>query len=44
MDEVQFAAEVRRAAPLVLKLRRVGGMPLLAGLVRALGRAVTDTP
>jgi transcription-repair coupling factor (superfamily II helicase) len=43
MDEVQFAAEVRRAAPLVMKLRRVGGMPLLAGLVRALGRAVADT-
>jgi transcription-repair coupling factor (superfamily II helicase) len=43
MDEVQFAAEVRRAAPLVLKLRRVGGMPLLVGLVRALTRAVADT-
>ncbi len=43
MDEVQFAAEVRRAAPLVLKLRRLGGMPLLAGLVRALSRAVADT-
>lgn len=43
MDEVQFAAEVRRMAPLVMKLRRVGGMPLLAGLVRALTRAVADT-
>ncbi len=43
MDEVEFAAEVRRAAPLVLKLRRLGGMPLLAGLVRALARAVADT-
>ena len=43
MDEVQFAAEVRRAAPLVLKLRRLGGMPLVAGLVRALTRAIDDT-
>ncbi|MGD0991819.1 MAG: transcription-repair coupling factor [Gemmatimonadales bacterium] len=43
MDEVQFAAEVRRAAPLVMKLRRLGGMPLLAGLVRALPRALADT-
>ncbi len=43
MDEVQFAADVRRAAPLVLKLRRLGGMPLVAGLVRALARAVNDS-
>jgi hypothetical protein len=43
MDEMQFAAEVRRAAPLVMKLRRLGGMPLLAGLVRALPRALSDT-
>jgi transcription-repair coupling factor (superfamily II helicase) len=43
MDEVQFAAEVRRAAPLVMKLRRLGGMPLLAGLVRALSHAVAET-
>ena len=43
MDEVQFAAEVRRAVPLVMKLRRLGGMPLLAGLVRALPGAVADT-
>jgi transcription-repair coupling factor (superfamily II helicase) len=43
MDEVQFAADVRRAAPLVMKLRRLGGMPLVAGLVRALSRAVADT-
>ena len=43
MEEVQFAAEVRRAAPLVMKLRRLGGMPLLAGLVRALPRALSDT-
>jgi len=43
MDEVQFDAEVRRAAPLVMKLRRLGGMPLVAGLVRALSRAVDET-
>ncbi|HXY20858.1 MAG TPA: transcription-repair coupling factor [Gemmatimonadales bacterium] len=43
MDEVQFDAEVRRAAPLVMKLRRLGGMPLVAGLVRALARAVDGT-
>ena len=43
MDEVQFAAEVRRAAPLVMKLRRLGGMPLVAGLVRALSRAVDES-
>jgi len=43
MDEVQFAAEVRRAQPLVLRLERLGGMDLLAGLVRALSRAVADT-
>jgi transcription-repair coupling factor (superfamily II helicase) len=42
MDEVQFAAEVRRTQPLVLRLERLGGMDLLAGLVRALTRAVTD--
>ena len=43
MDEVQFDAEVRRAAPLTMKLRRLGGMPLVAGLVRALSRAVDET-
>jgi transcription-repair coupling factor (superfamily II helicase) len=37
--EVQFQAEVRRAHPLSLKLTRLGGAPLLEGLVRAL-RAV----
>ncbi|HEX2717036.1 MAG TPA: transcription-repair coupling factor [Gemmatimonadaceae bacterium] len=34
--EVQFQAEVRRAHPLSLKLTRLGGAPLLDGLVRAL--------
>ena len=42
LDEVQFAAEVRRAQPLVMRLERLGGMDLLAGLVRALSRAVAD--
>ena len=43
MDEVQFAAEVRRVAPLAMRLRRLGGIPVLAGLVRALARAVDET-
>lgn len=34
--EVQFQAEVRRAHPLSLKLVRLGGVPILDGLVRAL--------
>jgi transcription-repair coupling factor (superfamily II helicase) len=34
--DVQFQAEVRRAVPLSLKLTRLGGAPMLAGLVRAL--------
>jgi transcription-repair coupling factor (superfamily II helicase) len=34
--EVQFQADVRRAAPLSLKLTRLGGAPMLDGLVRAL--------
>src|SRR5256714_997625 len=34
--EVQFHAEVRRAVPLSLKLTRLGGAPMLDGLVRAL--------
>ncbi len=42
MDEVQFAAEVRRTQPLVLRLERLGGIDLLAGLVRALSRAAAD--
>ncbi len=42
MDEVQFAAEVRRTQPLVLRLQRLGGIDLLAGLVRALARAAAD--
>jgi transcription-repair coupling factor (superfamily II helicase) len=34
--EVQFQADVRRAHPLSLKLTRLGGVPILDGLVRAL--------
>ena len=34
--EVQFQADVRRAQPLSLKLTRLGGSPMLDGLVRAL--------
>jgi transcription-repair coupling factor (superfamily II helicase) len=34
--EVQFQAEVRRAHPLSLKLTRLGGVPIVDGLVRAL--------
>ena len=34
--DVQFQAEVRRAVPLSLKLTRLGGSPMLDGLVRAL--------
>jgi transcription-repair coupling factor (superfamily II helicase) len=34
--DVQFQAEVRRAVPLSFKLTRLGGAPMLEGLVRAL--------
>jgi transcription-repair coupling factor (superfamily II helicase) len=34
--DVQFQAEVRRAVPLSFKLTRLGGAPMLDGLVRAL--------
>jgi transcription-repair coupling factor (superfamily II helicase) len=34
--DVQFQAEVRRSVPLVLKLTRLGGAPMIDGLVRAL--------
>ena len=42
MDDVQFAADVRRAHPLSLRLRRLGGLELLPGLVRALAEATVD--
>jgi transcription-repair coupling factor (superfamily II helicase) len=36
LDAVQFDAEVRRAHPLSLRLRRLGGEAVGSGLVRAL--------
>jgi len=43
--EVQFQADVRRAHPLSLKLTRLGGVPILDGLVRALTMLVpTEKP
>ena len=42
MDDVQFAADVRRTVPLALRLQRLGGVPILSGLVRALSRVVND--
>jgi transcription-repair coupling factor (superfamily II helicase) len=41
--DVQFQAEVRRAVPLSLKLSRLGGAPMLDGLVRALRSLVPST-
>ena len=43
LDSVQFEAEVRRAVPLSLRLRRVGGEPIGSGLVRALTAVLADT-
>ena len=43
LDAVQFEADVRRAAPLSLRLRRLGGEAIGPGLVRALAAAVADT-
>ncbi len=40
LDDVQLAAEVRRTVPLSLRLIRLGGEPIVRGLVRALQRAV----
>ncbi len=40
--DVQFQVDVRRVQPLSLKLTRVGGSPLLAGLVRALRTIVSE--
>jgi transcription-repair coupling factor (superfamily II helicase) len=42
LDAVQFEAEVRRAMPLALRLRRLGGEPVGRGLVRALGAVLQD--
>jgi transcription-repair coupling factor (superfamily II helicase) len=43
MDEVQFAADVRRALPLSLRLTRLGGLAMGDGLVRALRTALGET-
>src|SRR2546428_222808 len=42
LDVVQFEAEVRRTAPLSLRLRRLGGEPIGSGLVRALTAGLAD--
>src|SRR5690349_1266539 len=42
LDAVQFEAEVRRAAPLSLRLRRLGGEAIGRGLARALTTVLGD--
>ncbi|MBI2536980.1 MAG: hypothetical protein HYW06_08500 [Gemmatimonadetes bacterium] len=42
LDQVQFAAEVRRTVPLALRLTRLGGLDTGPGLVRAMAQAVGD--
>ncbi len=42
MDDVQLAAEVRRAVPLSLRLLRLGGEAIIPALVRALSRALQE--
>jgi transcription-repair coupling factor (superfamily II helicase) len=42
LDAVQFEADVRRAAPLSLRLRRLGGEAIGPGLVRALTAVLAD--
>ncbi|MDH5282912.1 MAG: transcription-repair coupling factor [Gemmatimonadota bacterium] len=37
LDHVQLAVDVRRTAPLALRLTRLGGEPIVPSLVRALG-------
>ena len=43
LDAVQFEAEVRRAVPLSLRLRRLGGEAIGPGLVRALTAVLQTT-
>jgi len=43
LDAVQFEADVRRAAPLSLRLRRLGGEAVGPGLVRALTAVLQDS-
>ncbi len=42
LEQVQFAAEVRRTVPLALKLTRLGGLAMGPGLVQAMARALGD--
>jgi transcription-repair coupling factor (superfamily II helicase) len=42
LEQVQFAAEVRRTMPLSLKLTRLGGLAMGPGLVRAMARALGE--
>ncbi len=42
LDEVQFAADIRRVRPLVLHLTRLGGLATGPALVRALAAAAGD--
>jgi transcription-repair coupling factor (superfamily II helicase) len=42
LDEVQFAADIRRVRPLVMHLTRLGGMATGPALVRALAAAVGE--
>jgi hypothetical protein len=42
LEAVQFEADVRRAMPLSLRLRRLGGESIGPGLVRALTAVLRD--
>ena len=42
LDGVQFAAEIRRTKPLSMRLTRLGGLEITAGLIKAF-RQVVDT-
>ncbi len=42
LDDVQFAAEVGQTRPLSVKLRRLGGLSIERGLIRALGQVAAQ--
>jgi transcription-repair coupling factor (superfamily II helicase) len=42
LDDVQFAADVRRTKPLHMRLARLGGLPVAQGLLKALTAATAD--
>lgn len=44
LDEVQFKAEIRRMVPLSIRLVRLGGMAIGAGLVKAMATALGAPP